>query len=34
MPELKTKKTEESVHAFIHQLPDEQRRKDAAAIIK
>ena len=34
MAELKTKKTELSVSAFIQQLADEQRRKDAATLVK
>jgi hypothetical protein len=33
MAELKTKKTELSVDAFIKKIPDEQKRKDAATII-
>lgn len=34
MAELKTKKTELSVDTFIRQIPDEQRRKDAATLVK
>ena len=34
MAELKTKKTEHSVHAFIKQIPEEQRQKDALDILE
>jgi len=34
MAELKTKKTELSVDAFLKHIPEEQRRKDAYAILK
>jgi hypothetical protein len=33
MPELKTKKTELSVQAFIKKIPEEQKRKDALVIL-
>ena len=33
MAELKTKKTNDSVQAFIKQIPDEQKRKDALVIL-
>jgi Domain of unknown function (DU1801) len=33
MAELKTKKTDLSVHAFIKQIPEEQKRKDASVIL-
>ncbi|MFN9493298.1 MAG: DUF1801 domain-containing protein [Sphingobacteriales bacterium] len=32
--EIKTKQTEASVDAFIQALPDEQKRKDAQAVLK
>ncbi len=34
MAELKTKKTEHSVHAFIKQITEEQKRKDALVILE
>jgi hypothetical protein len=34
MAELKTKKTEDSVDAFLENIPDERRREDAYAILK
>ena len=34
MAELKTKKTEQSVDAFIKKIPEEQKRKDAAIILE
>ena len=34
MAELKTKATKEDAYAFIGKLPEEQRRKDALAIIE
>jgi len=34
MPELKTKKNEASVEKFINTIPDEQKRKDAVAILE
>jgi Domain of unknown function (DU1801) len=34
MAELKTKKNEASVEAFINTVPDEQKRKDAFAILE
>ncbi|MEJ0082703.1 MAG: DUF1801 domain-containing protein [Puia sp.] len=33
MAELKTKKTEQSVQAFIKKIPEEQKRKDALIIL-
>lgn len=34
MAELKTKKTEDSVDAFLKQIPEEQKRNDAYTILK
>ena len=34
MAELKTKKTESSVDAFLKQIPEEQKRKDAYSILQ
>ena len=34
MAELKTKKNEQSVDAFIKKIPEEQKRKDAAIILE